>query len=137
VVWRDGHSDYGNALARFDEIYADAITSKTTVMVTGDARNNYRDSGIDVLAAIAERARALYWLNPEASRYWNTGDSIMGTYLPLCTGSFEVRTLRQLEGFVERVALPSGPAARRHLSTGEYAPTSASDPQEPLKFLGR
>jgi len=123
LVWRDGHSDYGNALARFDEVYSEAITSRTTVIVTGDARNNYRESGIDVLAGIAERARALYWLNPEASRYWNTGDSIMGSYLPLCTDTYEVRTLRQLEGFVERVALPTGPPARSHVG-GEYATTS-------------
>ena len=32
------------------------------------------------MAAMAERARALYWLNPEAGRYWNTGDSIVGDY---------------------------------------------------------
>ncbi len=127
LVWRDGHSDYGNALARFDEMYSDAITSKTTVIVTGDARNNYRDSGIDVLAGIAERARALYWLNPEAGRYWNTGDSIMGAYLPLCSDTYEVRTLRQLEGFVERVALPVGPPVRSHI-VGDYATTSLFAP---------
>ena len=126
-MWRDGHSDYGNALARFDDDVLDAVTSKTTVIVTGDARNNYRDSGIDVLADIAERARTLYWLNPEASRYWNTGDSIMGAYLPLCTDTFEVRTLRQLEGFVERVALPSGPPVRSHI-VGEYATSSVFGP---------
>ena len=126
LVWRDGHSDYGNALARFDDVYSDAVTAKTTVSVTGDARNNYRNTGNDVLAARAERARALYWLNPEAGRYWNTGDSIMGVYLPFCTDTYEVRTLRQLEGFVERVAFPIAPRVRSHVAADEYEATLPS-----------
>jgi uncharacterized protein with von Willebrand factor type A (vWA) domain len=112
VVWRDGHSDYGNALRRFAEEYADAVTPRTTVIVAGDARNNYRDPAIEVLAHLAREARAVFWLNPEAKRYWDTGDSVMGTYRPLCDGVYEARTLRQLERFVEEVALPSS-AARR------------------------
>ena len=46
-----------------------------------------------------------------------------GLHLPLCTDNYEVRTLRQLEGFVERVALPTGPPARSHVRD-EYATTS-------------
>jgi hypothetical protein len=113
LVWRDGHSDYGNALARFAEDYGDAVTPRTTVIVTGDARNNYRESSADVLASIADRCRSLYWVNPEARRYWDTGDSIMRAYQEACDGIYEVRTLRQLERFVERVALRTGPRLRR------------------------
>ena len=107
LVWRDGHSDYGNALSVFRDRYFDAVTSRSTVIVTGDARNNYRPTAAGVLADIAERARAVFWLNPEGSRYWDTGDSVMAAYTPLCDGVFELRTLRQLESFVESVALPS------------------------------
>ncbi len=110
IVRRDGHSDYGSALATFHADYLDAITSKSTVIVTGDARNNYRETGLHVLTDIAETARSLHWLNPEAARYWDTGDSIMSTYGPVCDGVHEVRTLRQLEVFVERVALAPGAA---------------------------
>ncbi|HEX9643182.1 MAG TPA: VWA domain-containing protein [Acidimicrobiia bacterium] len=112
LVWRDGHSDYGNALARFAQDYGDAVTPRTTVIVTGDARNNYRESSADVLASIADRCRSLYWVNPEARRYWDTGDSIMRAYQEACDGIYEVRTLRQLERFVERVALRTGPRLR-------------------------
>jgi len=105
LVRRDGHSDYGSALNGFVDRFGDAVTARSTVIVTGDARNNYRETGRDVVAAIATEARALHWLNPEAARYWDTGDSIMATYVPLCDGVHEVRTLRQLETFVERVAL--------------------------------
>ncbi len=105
LVRRDGHSDYGSALNGFASRYPDAVTPRSTVIVTGDARNNYRETGSEVVAAIADRARTLHWLNPEAARYWDTGDSIMATYAPLCDGVHEVRTLRQLEAFVERIAL--------------------------------
>jgi uncharacterized protein with von Willebrand factor type A (vWA) domain len=117
VVWRDGHSDYGNALRRFAEVYADAVTPRTTVIIAGDARNNYRDPATDVLADVAHEARAVFWLNPEAQRYWDTGDSVMGTFRPLCDGVYEARTLRQLERFVEDVALPSSAARRNSAAT--------------------
>ena len=83
------------------------MTTQTTVIVTGDARSNYHDPNVDALRAIARRARALFWLNPEPHRYWDTGDSIMGVYSPWCDEVSEVRNLRQLEGFVERVAIPT------------------------------
>jgi len=113
LVRRDGHSDYGRSLAEFAIHHMEAISPKTTVIITGDARNNYRDTGREHLEAMASRARALFWLNPEARRYWNTGDSIMATYAPLCDAVEQVRSLRQLEAFVERAALPSTRPVRR------------------------
>ena len=113
LVHRDGHSDYGNVLTEFVARYPDAVTPRSTVIVTGDARNNYRPSQSRLLEALGREARALFWLNPEARRYWDTGDSIMSQYTPHCDGVYEVRTLRQLETFVEQVALPSGGSLRR------------------------
>ncbi len=106
VVWLDGHSDYGHALEGFWERYALDVTPKTTVIVAGDARNNYRPPRADLLARIGERARALYWLNPEPRSYWDTGDSVMAAYQPHCARVQEVRNLRQLERFVEEVTAP-------------------------------
>ncbi len=107
LVWQDGHSDYGHAFEVFRERFSDALTPKSTVIVTGDARTNYREPRRDLLEEIRDDARALFWLNPEARRYWDTGDSIMSTYRPVCDGVHEVRSLRQLERFIELVALPA------------------------------
>ena len=107
LVWQDGHSDYGHAFEVFEERFGDAVTPRSTVIVTGDARNNYRRNGVQTLSNVVSGARGLFWLNPEARRYWNTGDSIMDDYAPLCDGVHEVRTLRQLERFIEVVALRS------------------------------
>jgi hypothetical protein len=107
LVRRDGHSDYGRSFEEMWDKYQDVITPRTTVIVTGDARNNYRPTGVEQLDRIAERARATFWLNPEPRRYWDTGDSVMSRYVPYCDVVDQVRTLRQLEAFVERAAMPS------------------------------
>jgi uncharacterized protein with von Willebrand factor type A (vWA) domain len=73
------------------------------VIVTGDARTNYRPPGGEHLADIAARVRAVYWLNPEPRAEWDTTDSVLHTYAPHCRGVFEVRTLRQLAEAVERI----------------------------------
>ena len=116
IVWQDGHSDYGHSLDDFVTNHLDSVTPRSTVLVTGDARSNYRDPRTESLAEISRRARALYWLNPEAERYWNTGDSVMGRYAPYCDDVREVRTVRQLEVFIEGLILPTVRAQRTSIA---------------------
>jgi uncharacterized protein with von Willebrand factor type A (vWA) domain len=104
VVWVDGHSDYGHALGIFWEKYGKDIGPRTSIMILGDARNNYHASESWIIKAMREKARDVYWLNPEPNSYWDTGDSIVGDYAQHCDGTFEVRNLRQLEGFVDNLA---------------------------------
>jgi prepilin-type processing-associated H-X9-DG protein len=103
VVWLDGHSDYGTSLQRFWERYGTSIGPRASVLVLGDARNNYRSSSDWVLKAMKQRARRVFWLNPEPVRYWDTGDSIAAEYARYTDGMIEVRNLRQLEAFISRV----------------------------------
>lgn len=103
VVWLDGHSDYGHAFTAFHARYADAITPKTTLLILGDGRNNYRASNAWVLKDLKRRARRVYWLNPEPMQHWGTGDSIADEYARFTDGMIECRNLRQLAEFVERV----------------------------------
>lgn len=104
IVWADGHSDYGNVFHRFWEHYGHAgLAPRATIVITGDARNNYREAGVESLRLIAERARGVYWLNPEPRSQWNTTDSIVAAYAPHCDGVFEVRNLRQLADFVNTI----------------------------------
>jgi hypothetical protein len=104
VVWVDGHSDYGHALEVFWNRWGKDVTPKSSVMVLGDARNNYHASQAWVLKELEKRARHVYWLNPEPKSYWDTGDSIIGEYAVHVDGLFECRNLRQLERFVEQLA---------------------------------
>ncbi len=104
VVWVDGHSDYGHALEVFWDKWGREVGPKTTVILLGDARNNYHAAQSWVLKEMRHRARHVYWLNPEPRSYWDTGDSIIGEYGIHTDGVFECRNLRQLERFVENLA---------------------------------
>ncbi|MFL2992481.1 MAG: hypothetical protein CBC37_04235 [Acidimicrobiaceae bacterium TMED77] len=104
VIWVDGHSDYGHAFEVFNERYGKDVGPKTTVMILGDARNNYHASQSWVIKEIEDKARKVFWLNPEPISYWDTGDSIVSEYSDHCNGIFEVRNLKQLEAFVENLA---------------------------------
>ncbi len=103
VVWADGHSDYGHALQAFWDRWGEEVTARTSVVVLGDARNNYHQANAAVLGDLRRRARRVYWLNPEPRSYWDTGDSIASLYGVHCDGVFECRNLRQLERFVAEV----------------------------------
>lgn len=104
VVWLDGHSDYGHALAEFHRRYRDAVGDRTHVVILGDARSNYRKPEGWVVKDLASKAKAVWWLNPEAKRHWDTGDSVMSDYEDHCTGVYEVRNLKQLGQFIEHLA---------------------------------
>lgn len=104
VVWVDGHSDYGHAFEVFWERYGHEVGPRTTVLFLGDARNNYHASQNWVIKEMRQKARHVYWLNPEPRSYWDTGDSIIGEYSTHCDGVYECRNLRQLERFVEVLA---------------------------------
>jgi uncharacterized protein with von Willebrand factor type A (vWA) domain len=103
VVWVDGHSDYGHAFEVWHERHIREVTKKSSVILLGDARNNYHASQAWTLGEMRKRARKVYWLDPEPRGYWDTGDSIVSEYAPHCDGVYEVRNLRQLQKFVSDV----------------------------------
>ncbi|HEX2038946.1 MAG TPA: VWA domain-containing protein [Acidimicrobiales bacterium] len=80
VVWVDGHSDYGHAFEVFWERWGKEVSPKTSVILLGDARNNYHASQAWVVQELRKKARHVYWLNPEPRSYWDTGDSIVSEY---------------------------------------------------------
>lgn len=104
VVWADGHSDYGHALEEFWARWGREVTGRTSVVILGDARNNYHQAGDWVLGEMSRRARRVWWLNPEPRSYWDTGDSLAALYRHHCHAMVECRTLRHLEQFVAQVA---------------------------------
>ena len=103
AIWVDGRSDYGHALEVFWEQWGQQIRSTTSIIILGDARTNYHASQAWALKAMRDRARHVYWLNPEPKAMWNTGDSIVDEYLKHTDGYFEVRNLRQLREFVTKL----------------------------------
>lgn len=95
-----GISDYGKALENFNKKFGDFLTSKTTVLILGDARGNYFPSKPEELREIRGRVKKIVWLNPEPKTRWNSEDSLADTYLPYCDLMAECRNLDQLESAI-------------------------------------
>ncbi|MCX5042767.1 VWA domain-containing protein [Aldersonia sp. NBC_00410] len=80
LVHYDGHSDYGNALSTFAEQWSHVVTARSSLLVLGDARSNYRDPNLDTLRGFVDIAKHAYWLNPEQRNQWGSGDSAADDY---------------------------------------------------------
>lgn len=100
LIWFDGHSDYGHSFEVLAERYPDAITPKTSLLILGDGRNNYRATGAEALKGLTARARHSYWLNPEPRHQWGSGDSATRSYAELVDEMVECRNAEQLTEFV-------------------------------------
>jgi uncharacterized protein with von Willebrand factor type A (vWA) domain len=99
------NSNFGRSFKMFEARYLDAVTSKTTVIIIGDARNNYNPPEAWALAAIKERARRVLWLNPEPPASWAFGDSAMRDYEPYCDRVETVSNLASLAKVVDTLVL--------------------------------
>jgi hypothetical protein len=93
---RMGMTDYGRALSDFKEHHMNTVSHRTTVFIIGDARNNYDDPRAEILGLIRQRCRRIVWLNPESPLLWQTGDSVMSSFLPYCHVARECNTLNHL-----------------------------------------
>jgi len=100
VVWFDGHSDYGHSFEVFNQKWPEAVTPKTSLLILGDARSNYRALSLSALRTSVHHARHAYWLNPEPRQYWGSGDSAAASYSDVVP-MIECRNAAQLEEFVE------------------------------------
>jgi len=97
------HSDFGRAFRTFHRDYLPVINKRTTVIVLGDARNNYNLPHEWVLRDIGLRAKQVIWLNPESRLTWGFGDSEMDRYAPYCTLVEECRNLNQLYRVIDKL----------------------------------
>jgi uncharacterized protein with von Willebrand factor type A (vWA) domain len=99
------HSDFGRAFKSFHREHLPAINRRTTVIVLGDARNNYNLAHEWALRDIQTRAKQVLWLNPENRTTWGFGDSEMDRYFPFCDIVEECRNLNQLYRVVDRLVV--------------------------------
>jgi uncharacterized protein with von Willebrand factor type A (vWA) domain len=98
-------SNFGYAFHYFWQNYLSAVDNKTTVLILGDARNNYNDPRAWCLRDIHNKAKNVVWLNPESPSAWGFGDSVMNRYLPYIDIAEECRNLRQLSSMIDRLVL--------------------------------
>lgn len=95
-----GSTDYGQALIDFRKKCLSDIDNRTTVIILGDARNNYGEAHQQVLKELYDVSKRVIWLNPESRTTWNTGDAIMRKYTPYVHQAEECNSLIHLERVV-------------------------------------
>lgn len=100
------HSDFGRAFKSFHRDHLAAINRRTTVIVLGDARNNYNLPHEWVLRDVQRKAKQVIWLNPENRTTWGFGDSEMDRYMVFCDVVEECRNLNQLYRVIDRLIVP-------------------------------
>ncbi len=105
VIPVQANSNYGRALELFATRHLDAVTSKTTVIIIGDARNNYNPPNAERLSEIRARAKRVLWINPEVPGAWGFGDSAMRDYEPHCTKVVVAHNLESLRKVVDELVL--------------------------------
>lgn len=95
-----GSTDYGQALLDFKKHCLDDVDNRTTIIILGDARNNYGEPHAEILKEMYDRSKRIIWLNPEARLAWNTGDSEMRRYQAYSHQVEECNSLMHLERVV-------------------------------------
>tara|TARA_B110000238_G_scaffold187889_1_gene218413 strand:+ start:380 stop:1840 length:1461 start_codon:yes stop_codon:yes gene_type:complete len=96
----NGSTDYGQMLADFRSHVLEDVDSKTTVIILGDARNNYGDPKSEILREVYNKAQRVIWLNPEPKSSWTVGDAEMKKYAPCCHQTEVCNSLVHLERVV-------------------------------------
>lgn len=98
-----GNSNYGRMLSLFVGAHLPSIGRRTTVLIIGDARNNYNDPALWALRELARKARRVVWITPEPEDAWGMGDSEMLRYRDLVSQVVVVQSLADLEGVAEKL----------------------------------
>ncbi|GLP74719.1 VWA domain-containing protein [Mycobacterium antarcticum] len=102
VYTRDGHSDYGHAFVSFLEKYPSVLSPRSSLLVLGDGRNNYRNPEVDLLTHMVTASRHAHWLNPEPKHLWGSGDSAVPRYEDVIT-MHECRSAKQLASVIDQL----------------------------------
>jgi len=102
VYTRDGHSDYGNAFVSFAENFPGVLSPRSSLLVLGDGRTNYRNPATDVLAHLVTASRHAHWLNPEPRHLWGSGDSAVPRYQEVIS-MHECRSAKQLATVIDQL----------------------------------
>ncbi|MGL4307103.1 MAG: VWA domain-containing protein, partial [Mycobacteriaceae bacterium] len=88
-----------NAFASFLDSYSTTLTTRSSLLILGDGRNNYRDANLAALTEMVSAVKHAHWLNPEPIAHWGAGDSAALRYSEAIT-MHECRSAGQLADVV-------------------------------------
>lgn len=98
-----GFSDYGVVFRELAENKLRDLSSRATLVILGDGKNNYRPAQTEYIAQIYSKVRNVFWLNPLDSQEWNEPDNMMKEYQNYCSKVYRCRSASDLQRVVKDV----------------------------------
>ena len=98
-----GFSDYGAVFRELAEYKLSEVSTRATLVILGDGKNNYRPAQTEYLAQISGKVRNVFWLNPLDVEEWNDRDNMMREYQNYCSKVYRCRTASDLQRIVQDV----------------------------------
>jgi uncharacterized protein with von Willebrand factor type A (vWA) domain len=98
------NSDYGRALRDLWRTQQGALGRRTTVVILGDGRSNYRAPEEQILKWVKRRVRRVLWLCPEERATWGFGDSEMVRYARYADAIPGQKSAEDLAAALDRIA---------------------------------
>lgn len=96
-------SNYGRALATFENRHARTLGKRDVVVILGDGRTNHRPPEADRVARLRDRVSRLVWLCPEPVGSWGVGDSAMRAYASAASVALPAVSAADLEAVARRL----------------------------------
>ena len=78
------------------------LSPRSSLLVLGDGRTNYRDPAIDVLSDMVTASPARALAQPEPKHLWGSGDSAVPRYQEVIT-MHECRSAKQLATVIDQL----------------------------------
>lgn len=100
---RIGISNFGQVFELFKHKYAQVLNPKTSLIILGDAKNNWYPPHEEELQVLSQKVKQVIWLNPQPEKEWDKDDSVMSKYASYCSEVLECRNLEQLERAVRKI----------------------------------
>jgi uncharacterized protein with von Willebrand factor type A (vWA) domain len=101
------NSDYGTTLRALWAGHRGEMSRRTTLVILGDGRTNYRPPEDALLADLKRRVRRVLWLSPEERGTWGFGDSEMLRYSRHADAISGLRSARDLAAAIDRLVRPA------------------------------
>ncbi|MDS1030758.1 VWA domain-containing protein [Bacillota bacterium LX-D] len=98
-----GFSDFGRVFNDISTDYVNLLKHNTTVIILGDAKNNWREPKVEALKFIADKCAKVYWLNPKDQSSWYQEDSILELYEPYVNKVYQCSNLKQLYTIANKI----------------------------------
>ncbi|GAV23125.1 VWA domain-containing protein [Carboxydothermus pertinax] len=94
-----GFSDYSRTFKEFLQNRPKLLGREKILIILGDGKNNWKDSGVEYLEEIKKRVKKIFWLTPLSPEERLKNDCVLNEYQPFIDKLFLCRSLKDIQKF--------------------------------------